>query len=104
MAIPEAPLYVGVDVGGTKILASLTDEPGQIMASVKNATPHQVDGEEVPYIVTENAGVCSSCAEFFNVVEDGSRKLVRACPGSVIFGGAERNVYLDVKPVQILNS
>jgi hypothetical protein len=60
-----------------------------------------VDGEDVPYSVTENAGVCSSCAEFFNVVEGGSRKLVRACPGSVIFGGAQRNVYLDVKPVQI---
>jgi hypothetical protein len=61
----------------------------------------RLDGEEVPYSVTENAGVCSSCAEFFNVVEDGSRKLVRACPGSVIFGGAERDAYLDVKPVQI---
>lgn len=61
----------------------------------------KVDGEDVPYSVTDNAGVCSSCAEFFNVVEDGSRKLVRACPGSVIFGGAQRNVYLDVKPIQI---
>jgi hypothetical protein len=61
----------------------------------------KIDGEDVPYSVTENAGVCSSCAEFFNVVEDGSRKLVRACPGSVIFGGAPRNVYLDVKPVNI---
>jgi hypothetical protein len=61
----------------------------------------KLDGEDVPYSVTENTGVCSSCAEFFNVVEDGSRKLVRACPGSVIFGGAPRNVYLDVQPVQI---
>ena len=58
----------------------------------------KIEGEEVPYTVTENAGVCSSCAEFFNVVSDTSRKLVRSCPGSVIFGGAERNIYYDVKP------
>lgn len=61
----------------------------------------EIDGEAVPYSVTANASVCSSCAEFFNVVEPGSRKLVRACPGSVVFGGAPRNVYLDVKPVRI---
>jgi len=61
----------------------------------------KLDGEDVPYSVSDNAGVCSSCAEFFNVVEDDARKLVRACPGSVIFGGAERNVYLDVKPNRI---
>ncbi len=53
----------------------------------------KLDGEDVPYRVTENAGVYSSCAEFFNVVEDDTRKLVRACPGSVIFGGVERDVY-----------
>ena len=58
----------------------------------------EVDGEQVPYSVTENAGVCSSCAEFFNVNNETSRKLVRACPGSVFFGGAERNIYYDIKP------
>ena len=58
------------------------------------------DGASVPYSVTENAGVCSSCAEFFNVVDDSSRKLVRACPGSVAFGGAKRDIYIDVKPTQ----
>lgn len=58
----------------------------------------KLDGEDVPYSVSENAGVCSSCAEFFNVVSPASRKLVRACPGSVIFGGAPRRTYLDVKP------
>jgi hypothetical protein len=62
----------------------------------------KIEGEEVPYSVSENAGVCSSCAEFFNVVSDTSRKLVRSCPGSVIFGGAERNIYYDIKPIQIL--
>ena len=59
----------------------------------------QHDGEEVAYSVTNNDGVCSSCAEFFNVVAPSERKLVRACPGSVIFGGAERDVFLDVKPI-----
>ena len=53
----------------------------------------------MPYSVTTNEGVCSSCAELFNVVEPSARKLVRACPGSVIFGGAERDVYLDVIPL-----
>ena len=60
----------------------------------------QMDGEEVPYSVSENAGVCSSCAEFFNVIEGESRKLARSCPGAVIFGGAERDVYYDIKPMQ----
>ena len=61
----------------------------------------KIEGEEVPYTVSENAGVCSSCAEFFNVISDTSRKLVRSCPGSVIFGGAERDIYYDIKPIQI---
>ncbi len=59
----------------------------------------EVDGEEVAYSVTNNSGVCSSCAEFFNVVSPDDRKLVRACPGSVSFGGAKRDVYYDVRPV-----
>lgn len=60
----------------------------------------EIDGEQVPYSVTDNAGVCSSCAEFFNVVGSSSRKLVRACPGAVTFGGAQRTIYYDIKPVQ----
>lgn len=60
----------------------------------------KIEGEEVPYSVTENAGVCSSCAEFFNVVSETSRKLVRSCPGAVIFGGAERNIYYDIQPIK----
>jgi hypothetical protein len=58
----------------------------------------EVEGERVPYSVTENASVCSSCVEMFNLIERDSRKLVRACPGSVIFAGAPRDTYLDVKP------
>jgi len=59
----------------------------------------ELDGEQVPYSVTGNDGVCSSCVEFFNVIEVDSRKLVRACPGSVTFGGAKRDVYYDIKPL-----
>lgn len=58
-----------------------------------------IEGEQVPYTVAENKGVCSSCVEFFNVSSPQSRKLVRACPGAVTFGRAKRDVYYDVKPV-----
>jgi len=58
----------------------------------------ELEGEQVPYSVTENAGVCSSCAEFFNVIAPESRKLVRSCPGAVIFGGSQRDTYYDVRP------
>jgi hypothetical protein len=58
----------------------------------------ELDGEKVAYSVTGNAGVCSSCVEFFNVIEPGSRKLVRSCPGAVIFGGAQRNLFYDLRP------
>ncbi len=60
----------------------------------------EIDGQSVPYSVTENSGICSSCVEYFNIVDDKKRKLVRACPGAVTFGGAQRDVFLDVKPVQ----
>lgn len=58
----------------------------------------EIDNESVPYTIAENAGICSSCVETFNIIEDSSRKLVRACPGAVTFGGAKRDVYLDIKP------
>jgi hypothetical protein len=60
----------------------------------------ELDGEAVPYSVTENDGVCSSCVEFFNVIDADSRKLVRSCPGAVTFGGAKRDIYYDVKPIK----
>jgi len=56
----------------------------------------------VPYSVTNNAEVCSSCVEFFNVIGPRDRKLVRACPGSVVFAGLERETYYDVVPVNRL--
>lgn len=60
----------------------------------------EIDGKQVPYSIAENAGICSSCVEFFNVIDKGSRKLVRACPGAVTFGGAKRNIYYDVNPAR----
>lgn len=58
----------------------------------------ELDGEKVPYSVTENKGVCSSCVEFFNIIQQDKRKLVRACPGAITFGGAQPDVYYDVQP------
>lgn len=58
----------------------------------------EVEGEQVPYSLTGNVGVCSSCVEFFNVSAPDSRKLVAACPGAVVFGGAARDTWYDVKP------
>ncbi len=60
-----------------------------------------IDGEDVPHSVTANAGVCSSCAEFFDLVSPGRRKMVRACPGSVTFAGMKRDVFYDVRPVRL---
>lgn len=58
----------------------------------------EVEGEKVPYSIAENAGICSSCVEMFNVIDEKSRKLVRACPGAVTFGFIKRDKYYDVNP------
>lgn len=75
-------------------------------ANHANFLSHQhtsdIDGEAVPYSVTENDGVCSSCVEFFNIIDQSSRKMVRACPGSVTFAGVKRKVYYDVNPVRYI--
>jgi len=60
-----------------------------------------IDGEDVPYSITTNDGVCSSCVEFFNIIKQDDRKLVRACPGSITFAKLERERYYDVKPLNI---
>jgi hypothetical protein len=62
-----------------------------------------IDDDEVPYSVTDNAGICSSCVEFFNIASPDTRKLVRACPGAVSFGGAQPDVFIDVKPKRTLH-
>ena len=58
-----------------------------------------LDGEEVPYSVSNTAGICSSCVETFNIIDTDSRKLVSACPGALKFGGAKQDVFLDIQPV-----
>jgi len=67
---------------------------------VANKINTEIDGETVPYSISENSGVCSSCVEFFNITNKDQRKLVRACPGSITFGGAKRDIFLDVQPVR----
>lgn len=61
----------------------------------------EIDGNEVAYSVTNNDGVCSSCVEFFNIIDSQNRKLVRACPGSITFARLEKNLYYDIKPINI---
>jgi hypothetical protein len=58
----------------------------------------ELDGEDVPYSVSNSVGICSSCVESFNIITQDSRKLVAPCPGAVRFGGAKVDVYLDVRP------
>jgi len=60
----------------------------------------EIDGESIPYSVTNNDGVCSSCVEFFNIIDQDSRKMVRACPGSVSLSSVEGKKYYDVQPVK----
>jgi hypothetical protein len=67
---------------------------------VANKVTTEIDGENVPYSISENAGVCSSCVEFFNIVNKDQRKLVRACPGSITFGGAKKDIFLDIQPIR----
>jgi len=66
-----------------------------------NTFTTNIDGEDVPYTVTDNKGVCSSCVEFFNVSAKNSRKLVNACPGSITFSKVKRDTYYDIKPINI---
>lgn len=60
----------------------------------------KIDDESIPYSVTNNDGVCSSCVEFFNVIDQESRKMVRACPGAVHFSSVEGHKYYEVRPVK----
>lgn len=56
------------------------------------------DGQTIPYSISENRGVCSPCAEFFNLINKNSRKLVRACPGAIISGVAKHGPFYHVQP------
>jgi hypothetical protein len=57
-------------------------------------------GESVPYSISDNSGVCSACLEFFNVISEDTRKLVRACPGAIISGGLKLRTYYDIQPLK----
>ena len=59
----------------------------------------EIDGEKVAYSISENAGICSACMEIFNVISPDSRKLVRACPGSILTGCLKKEIYYDVRPI-----
>lgn len=60
-----------------------------------------IDGETIPHSVTTNDGVCSSCVEFFNIIDQDSRKLVTACPGAVYFSSVEAKKFYNIQPVKI---
>ncbi len=59
----------------------------------------EIDGEPVPYSVSKTEGICSSCVETFNIISEQSRKLAAPCPGAVRFGKAEKDIFLDIRPV-----
>ncbi len=61
----------------------------------------KTEGEDIPYSISENAGICSSCIEFLNVISKDTGKLLRACPGSIMTGRIKRDVHYYVKPVYI---
>lgn len=61
----------------------------------------KIDDKDVPYTLTDNKGVCSSCVEFFNVTAADTRKLVNACPGAITFSKVKRDTYYDINPVNI---
>ncbi|MBN2125019.1 MAG: hypothetical protein JW821_12045 [Deltaproteobacteria bacterium] len=52
----------------------------------------------VPYSIDRSAHLCSCCLELFQILgEDFSRKLVRPCPGAVIFARLKPDRYLLVE-------
>ena len=77
-------------------------------ANHANFLTHQyttnIDDESIPYSVTDNDGVCSSCVEFFNIIDQDSRKMVKACPGAVYFSSVEAKKYYDVQPVKVTST
>lgn len=55
-------------------------------------------GEKVPYSIDISAHLCSCCLELYQVLGRGHRrKLVRPCPGAVIFARLQPNQYLMVE-------
>lgn len=56
------------------------------------------NGSRVPYSIDISAHLCSCCLELFGVLgRQHTRKLVRPCPGAVIFARLQSNQYLLVE-------
>lgn len=56
------------------------------------------NGIKVPYSIDISAHVCSCCLELFQIVgKEQPRKLVRPCPGAVIFARLKPNQFLLVE-------
>jgi glucokinase len=50
----DAPVWVGVDVGGTKVLAGVVDERGRVTSTARRTTPgRRVDARIVEDVLTE---------------------------------------------------
>lgn len=55
-------------------------------------------GEQVPYSIDVSAHLCSCCLELFQVLGgEYRRKLVRPCPGAVMFAELQPDIYLLVE-------
>ena len=106
-------LYVGVDVGGTKIQASLISENGTIIASLRCPTPRQADPDQILTTiekavrkVLKKGNVEASSLAAFGIAIPG---VVDPKKGKVIvtpnmnFSGAKVVKYLEDKfPVQVV--
>ncbi|MCK5271900.1 MAG: ROK family protein, partial [Sedimentisphaerales bacterium] len=106
-------LYVGVDVGGTKIQASLIREDGTIIASLRCPTPHQAAPDQILTTiekavrkVLKKGKVEASSLAAFGIAVPG---VVDPKKGKVIvtpnmnFSGAKVVKYLEDKfPVQVV--
>ena len=68
-----------------------------------------VNDQVAPYSISDTLHVCSSCAEFFNILgEPFSVKYVVPCPGAVLFARLPMNRYFKVEvhspPTHLLGS
>ena len=51
MTVSPANLSIGVDIGGTKILAALVDEEGNAFGQIRRETPTTMwRGQNVPWL------------------------------------------------------
>lgn len=84
-AAVAAPVSVGVDVGGTKILAALVDEGGQIVARERVATPPRDVRATITAIVTTVDDLIRDHPEPVGAVGIGVAALVDGDRSQVVF-------------------